>query len=69
MRSKTPSFILELPLRVTPKDEKELLSRFESSRQLYNAVLGEAKKRVLLVKQSKMFQKARKLSKKDKNRK
>jgi hypothetical protein len=68
MRTKTPSFILELPLRVSPKEEKELLSRFESARQLYNAVLGEAKKRCLLVKQSKTFQKARKLAKKDKNR-
>jgi hypothetical protein len=68
-KNKTPSFILELPLKVSNKDEKELLPRFESARQLYNAVLGEAKKRCMLVKQSKLFQQARKLDKEDKLRK
>lgn len=60
-RSKTPSFILELPLKVSRKQEKELLSRLESARQLYNAILGEAKKRVNLVRQSKINQQARKI--------
>ena len=68
MRKQTPSFVLELPLKTSPKEEKELLSRFESARKLYNATLGEAKKRVMLIKQSKLFQKARKLPKNDKNR-
>ena len=68
MRTKTPSFILELPLKVSKSKEKELLSRFQSARQLYNAVLGEAKKRVLLVKQSKLFQEAKKIPKNDKNK-
>jgi len=69
MRKSTPSFILELPLKINKKEEKELLSRFESARNLYNATLGEAKRKVSLIKQSKSNQKARKLSKKDKNRK
>ena len=38
---KTPSFILELPLIVTSLDKQFLDTRFESARQLYNAVLGE----------------------------
>ena len=68
-KNKTSSFILELPLRTCPKEEKELLSRFESARHLYNATLGEAKKRVMLVRQSKLFQKARNLPKNNKQRK
>ena len=68
MRKQTPSFVLELPLKVSSKEEKELLSRLESARKLYNACLGEAKKSVLLIKQSKLFQKARRLPKNDKNR-
>ena len=67
-RTKTPSFILELPLVVSKKEEKELLSRFESARNIYNACLGYAKRKVYLVKQSKAFQKARKISKSDKNK-
>ena len=63
MRKTTPSFILELPLNTSKKEEKELLSRLESARKLYNAILGEAKKRAFLVKQSKIFQVARKIPK------
>jgi len=68
-RVKTPSFVLELPLEVSKKDEKEILSRFESARQLYNSALGEARKRVMLIKQSKLFQKAKKIPKNEKNKK
>ena len=68
MRSKTPSFILELPLETSKKEEKELLSRFESARKLYNACLGEAKKKVYLVRQSKLFQAARRIPKTDENK-
>lgn len=67
-REKTPSFILELALVVSPKEEKELLSRFESARNIYNALLGEAIKKVRLIKQSKLFQKAKKISKGSKKR-
>ena len=67
-KEKTPSFTLELALRTSPKEEKELLSRLESARHLYNACLGEAKKRVMLVKQSKLSTKAKKFPKGEKQR-
>ncbi len=57
----TPSFICELPLVVSPASEGVLLSRLEAARQLYNACLGEAMKRVNLIRQSKDFNKARSL--------
>jgi len=62
-KTKTPSFILELPLRVTPTQERRLLARLEAARQVYNACLGESLKRLALLRQSKAYQAARKLSK------
>ena len=62
-KTKTPSFILELPLKKGDKDESVLLTRFEAARQLYNACLGEAKKRLNLLRQSKAFHSARSLPK------
>jgi hypothetical protein len=60
-RSKTPSFVLELPLVVTPGQERVLLARFEAARRLYNAVLGEALRRRKLMRESRAWQKARTL--------
>lgn len=60
-RSKTPSFVLELPLVVTPGQERILLARFEAGRRLYNAVLGEALRRQKLMRESRAWQKARSL--------
>ena len=57
-RSKTPSFVLELPLGVTPGQERILLGRFEAARRLYNAVLGEALRSKAL-RESRAWQKAR----------
>ncbi len=57
--TKTPSFIVEIPLVVSDKDAGILNSRFEAGRQLYNACLGEAMRRLKLVKQSKKYQEAR----------
>src|ERR671932_890604 len=57
----TPSFVCELPLVVSPASEGVLLSRMEAARQMYNACLAEAMKRVRLIRQSKDFQKARSL--------
>ena len=61
----TPSatFILELALETSPHDETELNARFEAARQLYNACLDEAKRRLELLRQSKGFQEARKMPK------
>lgn len=62
------SFIHEFPLKATPKDLKILEKRFEIARFLYNAVLNEGLKKIKLLKQSKIYTKARKLKKKSKER-
>ncbi|TAN40689.1 MAG: hypothetical protein EPN24_04435 [Candidatus Methanoperedens sp.] len=61
MKSETPSFVLELPLNTNPMQESTILIRLEAGRQLYNACLGEALKRLDLLRQSKEFQETRKL--------
>ena len=48
--------------RVHPREEPTLLVRLEAARQVYNACLGEARKRVRLVHESKAFQRARTIS-------
>ena len=65
---RTPSFVCEVPLRVRPHEERTLLARLEAARQVYNACLGEARKRVRLVRESKAFQRARVLSRDDPER-
>lgn len=62
-KAKTPSFILELGLETSAHDEAFLNTRFEAARQLYNACLSEAKRRLELLHQSKEFQSARKIPK------
>jgi len=62
-RAKTDSFILELPLRTTPTQEKRLLARLEAARQVYNACLGESLRRLALLRQSKAHRAARRLPK------
>lgn len=63
--SETPSFVCEFPLRASPPQEKALLVRLEAARQLYNACLGEAMRRVRLVQQSKLWQQAWKAENKE----
>ncbi len=58
----TPSFVTELPLVVSSANESVLLSRLEAARQMYNALLGEAMRRVKLIRQSKDFNRARTLA-------
>lgn len=60
-RSKTPSFITEIPLRVTSGQEAKLLTRLEAARQVYNAVLGESRKRLVTMRRSPDYEAARKL--------
>jgi putative transposase len=60
-KKRTPSFVCEIPLRVTPAQQRTLLARFEAARQVYNACLAEARRRVRLIQQSKVYQRARKL--------
>ncbi|WP_018290407.1 hypothetical protein [Verrucomicrobium sp. 3C] len=58
MRAKTPSFIAEFPLRTTAADEVALSKRLAAARQIYNASLGEALRRLALMRQSKDWQHA-----------
>ena len=60
-KAKTDSFIVEIPLAITPSEEKCLLARLEAARQVYNACLGESLKRLALLRQSKAYQVARKM--------
>ena len=55
-KAKTLSFVLELPLRVAQEGQKVLLARLEAGRQVYNACLGEARRRWDLVRQSRAYQ-------------
>jgi len=59
----TPSFICELPLRVNPKEERELLIRLDGGRQIYNACLGESLRRLARLRESSAYQEARQLPK------
>lgn len=52
---------MELPLLVSPNEEGVLLCRLEAARQMYNACLTEAMRRVNLIRQSKNFTLARTL--------
>ena len=57
-RATTPSFVCEVPLRVNPTQEDILQTRFEAARQLYNALLGEAIRRLHLLQQSRAYREA-----------
>jgi len=61
-RSKTTSFITELPLIVDSQQDAELLSRFQAARQLYNACLNEAMVRMDLLRNSDVYKTAKKIS-------
>lgn len=62
-RCKSPSYVLELPLRVDPASEQALLVRFEAARNLYNACLGEALRRLERMQASPAWQAARQIPK------
>ncbi|MGH7890360.1 MAG: RNA-guided endonuclease TnpB family protein, partial [Thermodesulfobacteriota bacterium] len=55
------SFIFELPLQTNPEDETTCNTRFYAGGNLYNACLGEALKRLDLARQSKDWERAKKL--------
>lgn len=56
-------FILELPLICEPWHVSVLNKRLNAARQVYNAVLGEGLKRLKLMRESKLYQQARKMPK------
>jgi len=62
-RSKTLTFILELPLAVDAGQPKRLHAHFETARCLYNALLGEALKRLQRMRADPAWQAARAISK------
>ncbi|MCJ8280758.1 MAG: transposase, partial [Rivularia sp. ALOHA_DT_140] len=61
-RKTTPSFIIELPLKVDSKINKQLSARFQSGRQLYNACLNEALIRRSLVRNSEPYKQAKRFN-------
>ncbi len=60
-KSKTPTFLLELPLRVDAGQAKRLRAHFEAGRCLLNALLGEAMKRLRAMRADPAWQEARAL--------
>ena len=62
-KSTTPTFLLELPLAVTPRQAKRLRAHFEAARCLYNALLGEALRRLIRMRADPAWQAARTLPK------
>src|SRR5260370_22916481 len=62
----TPSFILALPLRVNAQQAAQLHAHFECARQLYNALLAEAMKRLKRMKTEPAWQAARSIPRADK---
>ena len=56
-------FVLTLPLRVNQKEERELGINLEAIRQIYNACIGEALKRLRKLRDSAEWQAARELPK------
>src|SRR5215472_16657211 len=55
----TPTFLLELPLQVNGQQAKHLRGHFEAARHLYNALLGEAAKRLRHMRAESRWQEAR----------
>ncbi len=60
-KSKTPSFLLELPLQVDAQQAKHLRAHFEAARCLYNALLGQATRRLKQMRADPRWQEARQL--------
>src|ERR1051326_4849156 len=62
----TPTFLLELPLQVNSQQAKHLRGHFEAARHLYNALLGEATKRLRRMRADGRWQEARLIPRSDK---
>jgi transposase len=60
-RSKTPTFLVELPLEVNAQQAKHLRAHFEAARCLYNSLLGEAMQRLKQMRSDPRWQEARRL--------
>lgn len=64
-RSSTPNFITEIELAPTGKQAKKLRAKFEAARQVYNACLGEIMRRLRLMRESRAYQAARRMTGKE----
>src|SRR5437773_1058459 len=62
-KSKTPTFLLELPLVVDPGQAKRIRAHLEAARCLYNALLGEARTRLRRMQADPAWQAARRMPK------
>lgn len=62
-KSKTPSYVLTLRLKTEIHQEHTLSKRFELSRNIYNACLGQLYKRYAALKQSKRYREVCKMEK------
>ncbi|EFH89774.1 hypothetical protein [Ktedonobacter racemifer] len=60
-RTKTPTFLLELPLQVDWSQERQVRAHLEAARCLYNALLAEAMKRLRCMRNDPAWNKARAL--------
>jgi hypothetical protein len=58
-KKQTPTFLLELPLRVTPGQAKRVRAHLEAARQLYNALLSEGQRRLRRMRADPAWQAAR----------
>ena len=58
-RTPTPTFLLELPLQVTPGQAKRLCAHLEAARQFYNAILSEGQRRLRRMRADPAWQTAR----------
>ena len=58
-RAKTPTLLLELPLRIDWSQESRVRAHLEAARCLYNALLGEATKRLRQMRNDPAWQSAR----------
>jgi len=67
-KKKTPSFVHELDIKASPEEINILNKRLEVARQIYNACLGEALKRLKLMRDSTLYQQALAMQKKTKER-
>jgi hypothetical protein len=56
---RTPTFLLELPLQVTPGQAKRLRAHLEAARQFYNAILSEGQRRLRRMRADPAWQTAR----------
>jgi hypothetical protein len=58
-RKQTPTFLLELPLQVSPGQARRLRAHLEAARQLYNALLSEGQRRLRRMRADSAWQAAR----------